>query len=92
MSRAVMSHSIGETEKNLNDVFDKAETGGAILFFDQAGALFGTRGIVHNTSDQFAHAETAHFLQRIERHSGIVIRSTNGKLRMPFLPNPRWSS
>jgi hypothetical protein len=76
---AVMSQYIGETEKNLNDVFDKAEASGAILFFDQADALFGTRGTVHDAYDRFANAETAHFLQRIEQHSGIVILSANGK-------------
>jgi SpoVK/Ycf46/Vps4 family AAA+-type ATPase len=79
---AVVSHYIGETEKNLNDVFDKAETSGAILFFDEVDALFGARGTVNDAHDRFANAETAHFLQRIESHSGIVILTTNGTQRI----------
>ena len=79
---ALVSQYIGETEKNLNDVFDKAEAGGAILFFDEADALFGVRGHVNDAHDQFANAETAHFLQRIESHEGIVILTTNGKQRI----------
>ena len=88
---AVMSQYIGETEKNLNDVFDKAETSGAILFFDEVDALFGERGTVNNAHDQFANAETAHFLQRIESHSGIVILTTNGKQRIEqaFFPQTK---
>ena len=79
---AVVSQYIGETEKNLNDVFDKAEASGAILFFDEADALFGARGTVKDAHDRFANAETAHFLQRIESHSGIVILTTDGKQRI----------
>jgi SpoVK/Ycf46/Vps4 family AAA+-type ATPase len=79
---AVVSQYIGETEKNLNDVFDKAETSGAILFFDEVDALFGTRGTVNDAHDRFPNAETAHFLQRIDSHSGIVILTTNGKHRI----------
>jgi SpoVK/Ycf46/Vps4 family AAA+-type ATPase len=79
---AVVSQYIGETEKNLNDVFDKAETSGAILFFDEIDALFGARGTVNDAHDLFANAEAAHFLHRIESHSGIVILTTNGKQRI----------
>ncbi len=79
---AVVSQYIGETEKNLNDVFDKAEAGGAILFFDEADALFGARDTVNDAHDRYATAETAHFLQRIESHSGIVILTTDGKQRI----------
>ena len=79
---AVVSQYIGETEKNLNDVFDKAEASGAILFFDEADALFGARGTVNDAHDRFANAETAHFLQRIESHNGIVILTTNGTPRI----------
>jgi len=79
---AVVSQYIGETEKNLNDVFDKAEASGAILFFDEADALFRARGTVNYAHDRFANAETAHFLQRIESHNGIVILTTNGKERI----------
>lgn len=79
---ALVSQYIGETETNLNDVFDKAETSGAILFFDEADSLFGARGTVNNAHDRFANAETAHFLQRIESHNGIVILTTNGTPRI----------
>ena len=86
---AVVSHYIGETEKNLNDVFDKAEASGAILFFDEADALFGVRSKVNDAHDRFANAETAHFLQRIENHNGIVILTTNGKQRIDQAFSPR---
>jgi SpoVK/Ycf46/Vps4 family AAA+-type ATPase len=86
---AVVSQYIGETEKNLNDVFDKAETSGAILFFDEADALFGARDIVNDTHDRSANAEMAHFLQRIESHSGIVILTTDGKQRIEQAFSPR---
>jgi len=79
---AVVSQYIGETEQNLNDVFDKAEASGAILFFDEADALFGTGSKVKDAHDRYANAETAHFLQRIESHNGIVILTTNGKPRI----------
>ena len=86
---AVVSQYFGETEKNLNDVFDKAEASGAILFFDEADALFGARGTVTDAHDRFANAETAHFLQRIESHSGIVILTTNGKQRVEQAFSPQ---
>jgi len=76
---AVLSQYIGETEKNLNAVFDKAEASGAILFFDEVDALFGARSRVNDASDRYANAETAHILQRIESHNGMVILTTNGK-------------
>ena len=79
---AVVSKYIAETEKNLNDVFDKAEISGSILFFDEADALFGARTTVNDAHDRFADPETAHFLHRIERHHGIVIVTTNGKRRI----------
>jgi hypothetical protein len=86
---AVVSQYIGETEKNLNDVFDKAETSGAILFFDEVDALFGERGTVNDAHDRFANAETAHFLQRIESHSGIIILTTDGTQRVEQAFPPR---
>lgn len=79
---AVVSKYIGETEKNLNNVFDKAAASGSILFFDEADALFGTRSKVKDAHDRYANAETAHLLQRIECHSGIVILTSNGKQRI----------
>jgi len=86
---AVVSQYIGETEKNLNDVFDKAEASGAILFFDEADALFGARDTVNDAHDRYANAETAHFLQRIESHSGIVILTTDGKQRIEQAFSPK---
>ena len=86
---AVVSKYIGETEKNLNDVFDKAEASGSILFFDEADALFGPRGKAKDARDQYANAETAHFLQRIESHNGIVILTTNGKQRIDQAFSPQ---
>ncbi len=79
---AVVSQYIGETEKNLNDVFDKVETSGAILFFDEVDALFGARGTVKDAHDRSANAEAPHFLQRDESHHGIVILTTDGKQRI----------
>jgi len=86
---AVKSQYIGETEKNLNDVFDKAEASGAILFFDEADALFGKRSKVSDAHDRYANEETAHFLQRIESHKGIVILTTNGKPRIDQAFSPQ---
>jgi SpoVK/Ycf46/Vps4 family AAA+-type ATPase len=86
---AVVSQYIGETEQNLNAIFDKAEASGAILFFDEADALFGTGSNANDAHDQYANAETAHFLQRIESHNGIVILTTNGKLRIDQVFSPR---
>ena len=86
---AVMSQYIGETEQNLNAVFDKAEASGAILFFDETDALFGTGSNANDAHDQYANAETAHFLQRIESHNGIVILTTNGKQRIDQAFSPR---
>ena len=86
---AVVSQYIGETEKNLNAVFDKAEASGAILFFDEADALFGKRSEVKDVHDRYANAETAHFLQRIESHNGMVILTTNGKQPIEQAFSPR---
>ena len=86
---AVVSQYIGETEKNLNDVFDKAEASGAILFFDEADALFETGRKAKAVREQNANAETAHFLQRIESHNGLVILTTNGKQLIEQVFSPR---
>jgi SpoVK/Ycf46/Vps4 family AAA+-type ATPase len=86
---AVVSQYIGETEKNLNDVFDKAEASGAILFFDEADALFETGRKAKAARDQDANAEIAHFLQRIESHNGLVILTTNEKQLIEQAFSPR---
>ncbi len=76
---SLVSRRVGETEKNINRVFDEAERSGSILFFDGADALFGTR---RGAGSQFADAGAAHLLQRIEDHQGLVILTTNGKSRI----------
>jgi SpoVK/Ycf46/Vps4 family AAA+-type ATPase len=70
---AVESKYIGETEKNLRRLFDAAEDGGAILFFDEADALFGKRSEVRDSHDRYANVEISHLLQRMDRHRGIAI-------------------
>jgi len=74
---ALVSKYIGETEKNLNRVFNSAETNNAILFFDEADALFGKRTGVKDAHDKYANQEVAYLLQQIERYKGIVIIACN---------------
>jgi hypothetical protein len=76
---AVVSKYIGETEKNLRRLFDAAEDGGAILFFDEADALFGKRSEVNDTHDRYANIEVNYLLQRIEAYRGLAILATNLK-------------
>ena len=76
---AVVSKYIGETEKNLRRLFDAAEQGGAILFFDEADALFGKRSEVKDSHDRYANIEINYLLQRMETFSGLAILATNMK-------------
>jgi len=76
---AVVSKYIGETEKNLRKLFDAAEQGGAILFFDEADALFGKRSEVKDSHDRYANIEINYLLQRMESFSGLAILATNMK-------------
>jgi len=76
---AVVSKYIGETEKNLRRLFDAAEDGGAILFFDEADALFGKRSEVKDSHDRYANIEINYLLQRVEAYRGIAILATNMK-------------
>ena len=76
---AVVSKYIGETEKNLRRVFDAAEDGGAILFFDEADALFGKRSEVKDSHDRYANIEVNYLLQRMEAYSGLAVLATNMK-------------
>jgi len=76
---AVVSKYIGETEKNLRKLFDAAEDGGAILFFDEADALFGKRSEVKDSHDRYANIEINYLLQRIESYRGLAILATNMK-------------
>ena len=73
----VISKYIGETEKNLSRLFDKAENKNWILFFDEAEALFGKRTEIHDAHDKYANQEVAYLLQRIESYNGLVILASN---------------
>ena len=76
---AIVNKYIGETEKNLRKVFDAADDGGAILFFDEADALFGKRSEVRDSHDRYANIETNYLLQRMESFRGLAILATNMK-------------
>lgn len=76
---AVVSKYIGETEKNLRRLFDAAEDGGALLFFDEADALFGKRSEVKDSHDRYANIEINYLLQRMEAYRGLAILATNMK-------------
>lgn len=75
----VVSKYIGETEKNLSNIFDQAENRNWILFFDEADSLFGTRTQASNSNDRAANQEISYLLQRVEDFPGIVILATNLK-------------
>jgi len=74
---AVVSKYIGETEKNLKQVFDGAEEGGVLLLFDEADALFGRRSEVRDSHDRYANIEIGYLLQRMEAYQGLAILTTN---------------
>jgi len=76
---ALVSKYIGETEKNLSKVFDAAEHSNAVLFFDEADALFGKRSDVKDAHDRYANIQVAYLLQRIEAYCGVAILATNLK-------------
>ncbi|MDG3548143.1 AAA family ATPase [Methanobacterium formicicum] len=73
----VVSKYIGETEKNLNQIFHEAEQSNAILFFDEADALFGKRTEIRDSHDRYANIEISYLLQKMEEYEGIVIMATN---------------
>ena len=75
----VVSKYIGETEENLKQIFDEAEHTDAILFFDEADALFGERSEVSDSQDRYANVEVSYLLQRMEEHDGAVILASNFK-------------
>jgi hypothetical protein len=97
----VVSKYIGETEKNLRNVFDTAEESGALLFFDEADALFGKRSEIKDSHDRYANIEINYLLQRMEDYRGLAILCTNRRSaldraflrRLRFLvefPFPDW--
>jgi len=73
----VVSKWIGETEKNLDRVFQAAENSNAILFFDEADALFGKRSEVKDSHDRYANLEISYLLQKMETYDGVAILATN---------------
>jgi SpoVK/Ycf46/Vps4 family AAA+-type ATPase len=74
---SVVSKYIGETEKNLEHIFSEATTSNAILFFDEADAIFGKRGEINDSHDRYANLEVSYLLQRMERFEGITILTSN---------------
>jgi SpoVK/Ycf46/Vps4 family AAA+-type ATPase len=78
----VISKYIGETEKNLNKIFTEAETSNAILFFDEADALFGKRSDVRDSHDRYANIEINYLLQKMEEYEGVTILATNLRQNM----------
>jgi SpoVK/Ycf46/Vps4 family AAA+-type ATPase len=73
----VVSKYIGETEKNIERIFKEAERSNAILFFDEADALFGKRSEVRDSHDRYANIEISYLLQRMEAYDGVTILATN---------------
>lgn len=79
---AVVSKYIGETEKNLERVFARAEALDCVLFFDEADALFGKRTAVSDAHDRYANQEVSYLLQRVEGYPGLVVLATNLKANL----------
>jgi len=76
---AVVNKYIGETEKNLSQIFDAAERSDCVLLFDEADALFGKRSDVKDSHDRYANIEVSYLLQRLEAYRGLVILTSNLK-------------
>ncbi|MFK7785627.1 MAG: ATP-binding protein [Crocinitomicaceae bacterium] len=88
----VVSKYIGQTEKNLGRLFDKAENKDWILFFDEADAIFGKRTNVRDAHDKYANQEVSYLLQRIEAHPGLVILASNFKSNIDTAFSRRFQS
>lgn len=88
----LVSKYIGETEKNLSNIFDQAENKKWILFFDEADSLFGKRTQTSSSNDRYANQETSYLLQRIEDFPGVVILATNLKTNMDEAFSRRFQS
>ncbi len=76
---SLVSKYIGETEKNINKIFEQAKTSNAIIFFDEADAIFGKRTDIKDSHDRYANVEVNYLLQKLEDHDEIVILATNMK-------------
>ncbi len=79
---AIASKYIGETEKNLARVLDRAADRGAVLLFDEADALFGKRTAVRDSHDRYANVEVSHLLERIESTVGLTVLTTNASANL----------
>lgn len=88
----VVSKYIGETEKNLANVFDQAQNKNWILFFDEADSLFGKRTQTSSSNDRYANQEVSYLLQRIEDFPGVVILATNLKANLDEAFSRRFQS
>jgi SpoVK/Ycf46/Vps4 family AAA+-type ATPase len=75
----LISKYIGETEKNLDRLFNAAEPNGSILFFDEADALFGKRSEVKDSHDRYLNIEVDYLLQKVQSHKGLVIFATKAQ-------------
>ncbi|WP_158288630.1 phage tail sheath family protein [Ornithinimicrobium flavum] len=84
----VVSRYIGETEKNLARLFDRAERSGEVLVFDEADALFGKRTEVRDAHDKYANDEVSRLVQKMARERGVPVRCVGGG---PVLPGDRGS-
>jgi SpoVK/Ycf46/Vps4 family AAA+-type ATPase len=73
----VISKYIGETEKNLDEIFIEAEKTGALLFLDEADELFGKRSDIKDSSDRYANMEISYLLQCIQDYKGLIILASN---------------
>ena len=73
----ITSKYVGETEKNLSDIFNEARNSNLILFFDEADSLFAKRTEIHDSNDKYSNAETSYILQKIEEYDGMCILATN---------------
>jgi hypothetical protein len=78
----IVSKYIGETEKNLDRIFNEARTSNSILFFDEADAVFGKRSEVRDSHDRYANIEISYLLQKMEEYEGVVILATNLRSNM----------
>jgi SpoVK/Ycf46/Vps4 family AAA+-type ATPase len=78
----IVSKYIGETEKNLERIFTQAQNSGAVLFFDEADAIFGKRSEVKDAHDRYANIEVGYLLQKMESYDGVVILATNLRSNM----------
>jgi len=79
---SIVSKYIGETEKNLDKIFDEAASSNSILFFDEADAIFSKRTEIKDSHERYSNIDTDYFHQKLEEHRGIIILSTNSVKNM----------